>query len=149
MYQLIVRRKVAAIWSGINARDPHLVLDGLAASFSHTFLGDHALGGTRTSLPQMRAFFDRIYRLFPGLQFELRAVAVRGWPWNTTVLTWIDITVPLLGETYTNQVAQYVELKWGKVTKVTNVEDTQLLALLLDKLAASGIEEAHAAPIEG
>lgn len=55
MYQFIVRRKIAAIWSGINGRDPSLILDGLGENFSHTFLGEHALGGTRTSLPQMRA----------------------------------------------------------------------------------------------
>lgn len=107
MYGAIVDRKVNRIWAAPNARDTSPQLDGMADNFSHTFLGDHAMGGT---------------------------------PWNTVVLTWIDVTVPFENEVSRNSLAQCVELKWGKVHDVINTEDTQLLAMLL---------EAASAPITG
>jgi hypothetical protein len=70
-------------------------------------------------------------------------------PWNTVVLTWIDVTVPVQNEVFENTLAQRVELKWGKVHSVINVEDTQLLTMLLDRLAVAGIAEATSAPIVG
>lgn len=149
MYATIVDRKVRRIWAALNARNTSPLLDGMADNFSHTFLGEHAMGGTRTSVAQMSQWFERVFRFFPDIQFEPRSVAVNGMPWNTVVLTWIDVTVPVESEVFKNTLAQRVELKWGKVQNVINVEDTQLLATLLDRLAAGGMAEATSAPIVG
>lgn len=149
MYRAIVSRKVKQIWAGLNAHDTSLLFDGLADDFSHEFLGDHAMGGTRTSISQMSRWFERVFRFFPGIRFQLRSVAVRGMPWNTVVLAWIDVIVPVEDEVFKNTLAQRVELRWGKVHSVINIEDTQLLAMLLDRLAASGMAEANAEPITG
>ena len=40
------------------------------------------------------------------------------------------------------------DLRWGRITAVTTLEDTQKLEGTLDRLAAAGVEEAHATPIE-
>lgn len=149
MYGAIVDRKVKRIWAALNERDTSPLLNGMADNFSHTFLGDHAMGGTRTSVTKMSLWFERVFRFFPDIRFEPRSVAVSGMPWNTVVLTWVDVTVPVENDVYKNTLAQRVELKWGKVHNVINIEDTQLLAMLLDRLAAAGMVEAASAPITG
>lgn len=60
-----------------------------------------------------------------------------------------DVTVPVKDEVFKNTLAQRVELKWGKVHSVINVEDTQLLAKLLDRLVEGGMAEASSPPITG
>jgi hypothetical protein len=149
MYRAIVDRKVRRIWAELNSRNTAPLLEGMADDFSHTFLGEHAMGGTRTSVAQMSLWFERVFRFFPDIRFEPLSVAVSGMPWNTVVLTWIDVTVPVENEVFKNTLAQRVELKWGRVQNVINVEDTQLLAMLLDRLAAAGMAEATYAPIVG
>jgi len=149
MYGAIVDRKVKRIWAALNERDTSPLLNGMADNFSHTFLGDHAMGGTRTSVTKMSLWLERVFRFFPDIRFEPRSVAVSGMPWNTVVLTWVDVTVPVENDVYKNTLAQRVELKWGKVHNVINIEDTQLLAMLLDRLAAAGMVEAASAPITG
>jgi ketosteroid isomerase-like protein len=149
MYRRFVVSKAEKTWAGIDAHDPSLLFAGLADGFSHTFLGDHAMGGTRTSVAKMSVWFERVFRFFPDIHFKLRSVAVSGMPWDTVVLTWVDVTVPVDGEIFRNTIAQRVEIKWGKVHNVINLEDTQLLAKLLDRLASRGMTEAHEAPITG
>jgi hypothetical protein len=38
-------------------------------------------------------------------------------------------------------------MKWGRVTEIRTLEDTEVLQRALDRLAAAGYEEARAAPI--
>ena len=53
----------------------------MADDVHHVFPGDNALGGERHS----REAFERLYRLIPEIEFEVRDMAVRGWPWDTTI----------------------------------------------------------------
>lgn len=50
-------------------------------------------------------------------------------PWNTVVLTWTDVTMPVESEVFKSTLAQRVELKWGRLQSVINIEDAQLLAI--------------------
>ena len=43
-------------------------------------------GGTRQTRDALRRWFERLFVLFPGLRFEVKEVAVRGWPWDATVM---------------------------------------------------------------
>ena len=48
---------------------------------------------------------------------------------------------------YQNVVHQFLRIRWGKITEVRTLEDTAVLQKTLDRLAAAGYAEAHAAPI--
>lgn len=148
MYRLIVASRIRGIFARLNAGDPQAMVRSLAPRFTYRFYGDHALGGERTTHAAMRAWWGRVFRLMPGLRFEPRDVLVAGWPWSTRVATDVTVCVTLPdGTRYENVVNQFVHLRWGRVTEVRTLEDTQKLARALRVLAASGIEEAVAAPI--
>jgi ketosteroid isomerase-like protein len=75
-------------------------------------------------------------------------VLVAGWPWDTRVATAVTVDVAAVdGSRYQNVVHQFLRLRWGKITEVRTLEDTALLQKALDRLAAAGHSEAHAAPI--
>jgi ketosteroid isomerase-like protein len=64
------------------------------------------------------------------------------------VATAVTVDVGLAdGTRYQNIVHQFLTMRWGKITEVWTLEDTAVLAHALDRLAAAGFEEAHAAPI--
>ena len=49
---------------------------------------------------------------------------------------------------YENEVVQTIDIRWGRIVAITTLEDTQKLVGALERLAAQGVEEAGAAPIE-
>jgi ketosteroid isomerase-like protein len=86
----------------------------------------------------------------PNTRFEVRDVLVNGWPWNTRVATAVTVHVGVVdGSTYENVVHQFLRIRWGKITEVRTLEDTAVLEKTLDRLAAAGYAEAHAAQITG
>jgi hypothetical protein len=42
---------------------------------------------------------------------------------------------------------QFMHMRWGRVTEIRTLENTQVLQRAMDRLAATGYPEAHAAPI--
>ena len=146
MYRAIVARRVRRTWAELERRNSEPVLHQLASRFEHSFAGEHALGGTRRTHRSQAAWFARLFRLLPDIRFTVRDVLVAGWPWRTRVVTVIDVTLPSCPD-YRNLVMQHLELRWGRITRVENLEDTQRLADLLDRLGAGGSPEALAAPI--
>ncbi len=148
MYRTIVAAQVRKAWRHINARDHMYVVDGFADEFTYRFVGDHALGGVRHTKEAMDRWFQRVFTLVGDCRFEVQDVLVKGWPWRTRAVVLLRVTGQLAGEPYSNDVAQTIDLRWAKITAVTTLEDTQKLERLLDRLAATGIEEAHAPPIE-
>jgi ketosteroid isomerase-like protein len=139
MYRMIVAHRVRQAWDHLKRGDWPYVVDQLAGDFTYRFVGDTAIGGTRTSRETMAAWFERLFRLFPDLRFE---------PWRTRVVVLVGVQATVDGEPYTNELAQQLELRWGKITRVTNLEDTQKLERALQRIRASGVDEAAAAPIE-
>ena len=149
MYRLIVKKKVRDSFGALSRGEPEAVVRQLDPGVRYTFVGDHALGGTRSSADGVRRWFDRVFRLFPGLTFVPRDVLVGGWPWNTTVLVVADVVGEAAGEPYANRMNQRLSLSWGRITSIETVEDTQLLVRTLERMAAAGVREAVAAPIVG
>lgn len=151
MYRSIVAAKVRTAWRHLQDRDHAFVLGTFAPRFEYRSVGDHALGGVRHSKPAMDAWFQRLFRLFPDAHFEVRDVLVRGWPWATRAVALVDVSVPSTPSTngggYRNEIAQTIDLRWGRITRVNTLEDTQKLSGILDELAAGGVEEAGARPI--
>src|ERR1700754_2201270 len=91
MYRTIVARRVRSAWAHIDRRDPAFVIEQLAPGFEHSFAGDHAMGGTRRSRESLTAWFERVFRLFPAIRFEVRDVLVRGMPWDTRAVALVHV----------------------------------------------------------
>ncbi len=149
MYHSIVKKLAIQSFENLNRGDYEAVLKNVSPSIVHTFSGNHALGGTRHSIAAMREWFGRLYRLSPSLAFQIRNVAVSGWPWNTTVaVEWIDRARPADGSDYVNEGVHIIKMRWGKVVYLHAYLDTQLTIAMCGRLAAHGISEALAPPIE-
>jgi len=150
VYHTIVRRRIEGLFRAINRGDAGPVLRQIAKRFEHTFLGDSALGGSRTSLPATRQWYERLYRLLPDIRFDLRTIMVSGGPWNTiVVIEWDETNSGTDNVRTDNRGIHVVHLCWGRVTKLIICPDTAGLKATLDRLHAAGNVEAMAAPIIG
>ena len=148
MYHAIVAHKLRTVFAAISRGDAWPMIDSLAGRFVYRFEGDSPIGGVRSSRESMQLWWERMYRLFPGLSFVVRDVVVAGPPWNTRIHTHLDFLMPLPGgATYSNVVMQVMRMRWGRVTEIHTLEDTQRCMRLLQWQAAQGKAEALAAPI--
>jgi len=126
MYAYIVKNKLRKTFSAINAGDVSLMLGSLATDFSYRFEGDSPISGLRNSRTSMALWWERLYRLFPGLHFEVKEVAVIGPPWDTRIHAVLDFIVPHQPNgPYKNVVMQFMRMRWGKITYIQTLEDTQ------------------------
>jgi hypothetical protein len=150
MYHAFVRTRVETLFRAIGQGDAEPVPAGVAPRFVHFFLGDHALGGTRTTLETTRRWYDRLFRLLPDIEFDLRTIRISGPPWNTLVaVDWLETNSATDGvRTYTPGV-DVVRLVWGKMDYLGVYPDAVGLVSTLHRLVASGVAEAGAEMIEG
>jgi ketosteroid isomerase-like protein len=150
IYRAIVKRKARGIFAALSRGDVAAVGADLADDVHHVFAGENALGGERHSKAAFEEWLRRLYRLIPEIEFEVRDVAVRGWPWNTAIaVEWVDHGRGADGTPYINEGAHWIRLRWGKAVEIHGHLDTEKVTRLLDGMAAAGIEEAAAPPIRG
>lgn len=148
MYHAIVRHKLRSVFAALSRGDCQPMLDALAPEFSYRFEGDSPIGGIRNRRDTMAQWWARMYRLFPGLSFEVRDVVVSGGPWLTRIFTQLDFHKPLPdGTLYTNVVMQRAVMRWGRIVEIHTLEDTQRCARLLAWQQRGGLAEAGAPPI--
>ncbi|MQY03580.1 nuclear transport factor 2 family protein [Actinomadura macrotermitis] len=147
MYKAIVARRVRTAWDHLNDRDIEYVLTMFAPSFTHRFAGENAMGGTRDRIDSQRRWFERLFRLLADIRFTVDDVLVGGWPWRTRVVALLRTSGTAAGQPFRNEFAQTIELRWGRITRVNVVEDTEKMAEIMGRLIAGGVEEAAAAPI--
>jgi ketosteroid isomerase-like protein len=149
MYHAIVRRKVTDSFAALSRGDYEVPLAAMAPRFEHIFAGAHPLGGTRHTVPTMRRWFERLFRLNEHLNFTIKHIAVSGWPWDTTIVVeWRDSATLASGESYVNDGTHIVRMRWGKVVALHAYLDTALFADACRRMAEAGIAEAAADPIE-
>jgi ketosteroid isomerase-like protein len=97
----------------------------------------------------MRNWFQRLFRLLPHLTFNIKHISVSGPPWDTTIVVeWRDTATLPGGAPYVNDGAHVIRMRWAKVTSLHAYLDTEILALAFRKMAAEGIGEAEAEPIQ-
>jgi ketosteroid isomerase-like protein len=148
MYHYFVERKLRSVFAAMSRGDAWPMIDALADDFVYRFEGDSPIGGVRSSRHSMQLWWERMYRLFPGFSFVVRDVVMAGGPWDTRIHTHLEFLMPLPdGQTYRNVVMQVMRMRWGKVTEVHTLEDTQRCMRLLAWQASLGKGEALAPPI--
>ncbi len=148
MYHAIVKRHARGIFESLSRGEWRETMGELAGDVHHSFPGDHALGGERHSKASMERWFERLYRLYRRLEFEVHRVAVSGRPWNTVVaIEWSDRGAAADGVAYENHGAHWLRLRWGKATYVHAYLDTAVIEQSCRRMAAAGIDEAAAPPI--
>jgi ketosteroid isomerase-like protein len=145
VYRAIVARKIRRNWAAVARQDATPVMEALAPEFEYHFIGDHALGGVRHTADRQREWFERLFRLFPDIRFDVKDVVVTGMPWRTRAVVVAEATLDS-DPSYHNYLAQALELRWGRLTKVRMHEDSQLVARHLER---HPLEEARSAPIVG
>jgi ketosteroid isomerase-like protein len=150
LYKAIVRRKARELFAALSRGDWKAATKDLADDVHHVFPGDNPLGGERHSREAFERWFERLYRLIPEIEFEVREVAVRGWPWDTAIaVEWTDRGRAADGQPYENEGAHWIRLRWGKGVAVHAYLDTEKVTAITHRLAAAGVEEAAEPPIVG
>jgi ketosteroid isomerase-like protein len=154
MYKTIVKWRLRKLFAAFSAGDYQPIIDGLAPTFKYTFIGQSPLSGTRTKHASMQLWFQRLLTLFPGARLEPQDILVAGPPWNTRIMTYVKFRALIPGDNggslvpYENEVMQLIDLRWGRMTSVFTLEDTQRFANILPRLKAAGIAHTDAPPIE-
>jgi ketosteroid isomerase-like protein len=134
MYKTIVRRIIRNGFRALSIGDYEQVLRLFHPQIIFSFAGTSPLGGERSGVEAVRAWFQQIYAYFPGIQFTVHQVLVQGWPWNTLVATRFSLTAPRPdGSVYGNEGMQFVRLRWGRVVEDRLYEDTHKLELELQQ----------------
>lgn len=137
MYRMIVARQVRKLWARLAAGDADAAADQAADDMRFTFVGSTPLSAEFIGREQFRDWFRRVQKILPGIRFELVDVAVTGPPWRTTVATRLRATATLAdGSAYRNDVAQWVKIRWGRMTEDWVLEDTLALQQACDIQAA-------------
>lgn len=149
MYHAFVRHKLTQAFAGLSAGRIEAITDELSPQAEHYFIGEHALSGTRRTPESIRRWYERLLRLLPDIRFELHRIHVQGFPWSTlAVVEWTETNSGTDGVRTSNPGANVIRLAWGKVLSVRIYTNTSGLEATLARLAAAGVEEALAAPIE-
>jgi ketosteroid isomerase-like protein len=149
MYRAFVRRNIRNTFlHELSRGDYPAIVSRTARDVQHTFPGEGALAGTRHSRDALRQWFERLFRLFPELRFEVEDIVVTGWPWHTVVaVRWQDWGRAADGEPYENRGCEVFEIRWGRATAISQYLDTKVIDDSLERMAAAGIAEASAPPI--
>jgi len=134
MYKALVRRTIRTGFRALSVGDYEQVVRQFHPQVVFSFAGPAPLGGERTGVAAVRAWFQRLFACFPGIQFSVQHVIVQGWPWNTLVATRLAIAAPRAnGSMYQNEAMQFLRLRWGKVVEDRLHEDTYKLVIELQK----------------
>lgn len=148
MFRALVRRRVISNFARLSAGDYKAVVAQMAPDVHHVFAGDSALGGERHTREGVERWFERLFRLYPQVQFEVGRVISSGPPWDIwTAAEWIGHVTPAAGDPYVNTGTHVFRIRNGRVVYFHAYEDSQKVAHACEQMAALGVEEAAAAPI--
>ncbi|HEY3843112.1 MAG TPA: nuclear transport factor 2 family protein [Acidimicrobiales bacterium] len=148
MYHRIVAGKVQATFAQISTGNWEPMITGMAPRFSYTFYGDSALAGERHTIDGLRRWWERSFRLIKSPTFQVEEVIVSGGPWATRIATRVRVRATLVdGSDYENVFMQNMRMRWARITEIHTLEDTAALQRALDRVGASGINEALAPPV--
>lgn len=141
MYKATVRAIVRHSIRRLNAGDPDLLLRMAAPDVELAFPGDNTWAAmfrpvakgrhvhtTHRGIDECRAFADRF--VDEGIQFHVEDILVNGPPWNTRIALRVhDFRPGPPGEDdYANRAVAVLELRWGRLVRWEDYEDTERVA---------------------
>jgi ketosteroid isomerase-like protein len=148
MYGWIFKQQIRQGFQNISRANFDEVLKVFAPDIHFQFVGDHAIAADVHNREKVKAWFERVHRLFPDLKVTPRHIRVTGWPWDVTAITHFDVQATLPGNSpYKNQGIQILRIRWGKIVDDYLIEDTQLLTSALSQIADAGNGEARAVAV--
>jgi ketosteroid isomerase-like protein len=149
LYRRFVHGKARWIFERFSAGDYEALLKNEADDLLFEYPGKHALGTTLTDINAVRLWYQRFFRFFPDIEFNLRNILMKGGPRKTTVVVEWDAKATMPdGQPYDNQGIHILIIKMGKAAGIRVYLDTQKKAAKLQSLAEHGVEESAAAPIK-
>jgi ketosteroid isomerase-like protein len=147
-YRWLARHQTRRVFDALSRGDYETALARVTDDVEHRFAGEHPLSGERHDRDALRAWFERLYRLFPRLHFVVHDVVASGPPWRITVtVEWSADVTPAHGAPYRSRGAHVVRVRRGRVAQLHAYEDSQAVFRACSLMAQHGIEEASAPPI--
>jgi ketosteroid isomerase-like protein len=128
MYRMIVAARTRRVWRSIDAHDVDAPFRMAADDMRFSFVGATPLGASFVGRDHFRAWLGGVFERFPDIRFDVRDVAVGGWPWRTRIAVRLGITATLAdGSAYRNDAVQWITLRWGRMIDDWVLEDTLAL----------------------
>lgn len=141
MYKATVRALVRKGIGDLNRGRPELLLRLASRNAVICFPGDNSWAAmhrpvekgrtahaTHQGIEECRSFADRF--VAEGLRFRIEDILVNGPPWKTRVVVLAHdyIEGPEGIDRYNNRVAAAMTIRWGKLTRWEDFEDTERIA---------------------
>ena len=142
MYKASIRALLRHSINKLNSGDYSLMLKMASPDFELAFPGENSwatmfrpqqLGRrrhvTHRGVDEAAAFADRF--VDEGIQFQIEDILVNGPPWNTRIALRVHDFVPVEKEgedVYNNRAVLFLELRWGRLVRWEDYEDTQRVA---------------------
>ena len=141
MYKASIRALLRHSIDKLNHGDYSLMLKMASPDFALAFPGDNswstmfrpqqrgrAAHVTHRGIEEAGAFADRF--VAEGIQIEIEDILVNGPPWNTRIAVRVHDFVPGDGgaDAYNNRAVLFLELRWGRLVRWEDYEDTERVA---------------------
>ncbi len=159
MYKAAVRALMRYSIRRLNDGDYSLMLRMAAPDFELAFPGENSWSTmfrpqvqgrdrhvTHRGIDEATAFADRV--VAEGLQFQIEDILVNGPPWNTRIALRVndhipgpDASGPESGATdvYANRAMLFLNVRWGRLVRWEDYEDTERVAAWDRRVAASSV----------
>lgn len=142
MYKASIRALLRHSIKKLNGGDYLLMLTMADPDFELAFPGENSWATmfrppqrgrqrhvTHRGLDEAAAFADRV--VGEGIQFQIEDILVNGPPWNTRIALRVHDFIPgddEAADVYNNRAVLFLELRWGRLLRWEDYEDTERVA---------------------
>lgn len=142
MYKASIRKLMRHSVDKLNGGDYSLLLKMARPDFELAFPGENSWAtmfrpqqrgrerhATHRGMEETVAFADRF--VAEGIQFEIEDILVNGPPWNTRIALRVRDFVPGVDgrdDAYNNRAVLFLEVRWGRLVRWEDYEDTERVA---------------------
>ena len=140
MYKWTVRTLIAHGIARLNQGDPTFLLrlahpdaeiafpgDNSWAAMHRPVVKDRQRHATHRGIDECRSFAERF--VDAGLHIDIEDILVNGGPWNLRVaVRGTDHQAGPDGDEYNNRLVAFLEIRWGRLTRWEDYEDTERVA---------------------
>jgi ketosteroid isomerase-like protein len=142
MYKASIRALLRSSVNKLNKGDYSRLLKMASPDFELAFPGENSWAtmfrpqqpgrephATHRGIEEATAFADRF--VAEGIQFEIEDILVNGPPWNTRIALRVRDFVPCGDgheDVYNNRAVLFLEVRWGRVLRWEDYEDTERVA---------------------